>query len=87
MLRHRFMSGEKSWNVCLIRFLSWGLNCHLQELKIRYSSIVLVNEKWEVSLTRKKGFHSVFEGNKIEVAIENLGGGGGESISFILKLY
>jgi len=48
MFKHRFVSGENSWNMCLIRFLSWDLDCHLQELKIRYSGIVLVDENQEI---------------------------------------
>lgn len=29
--KHRFMSVENSWKMCLIRILTWHLNCHLQE--------------------------------------------------------
>lgn len=33
----RFISGKNIWDVGLIRFVSWDVNCHLQGLKMKYS--------------------------------------------------
>lgn len=44
--KHWFILGEKSWNMCLIRFMSW--DCYIQQLRVRYSGIVLLNKNKEM---------------------------------------
>lgn len=47
MSGHRFISEENSWSMRLIRFLSSDLNCHLQEVKIGCSGIMLGSKNRE----------------------------------------
>lgn len=44
--KHWFILGEKSWNMCLIRFMSW--DCCIQQLRVRYSGTVLLNKHREM---------------------------------------
>ncbi|RMC16077.1 hypothetical protein DUI87_08286 [Hirundo rustica rustica] len=60
------LDAKRDWGHARDYVEDFDLALELPPAGTGYSSIVLVNENWEVQLTGKKGFHSMFEENRIE---------------------